>query len=59
MFASHNGHVEVVDKFLQHGTRVDLQAEVYDYNGSPSHASRIIVSCPDARPHSLSRKRVW
>ena len=28
MFASHNGHVEVVDMLLQHGARVDLQNEV-------------------------------
>ena len=26
--ASQNGHVEVVDKLLQHGARVDLQDEV-------------------------------
>ena len=26
--ASHNGHVEVVDKLLQHGARVDLQTQV-------------------------------
>ena len=29
MLASGNGHVEVVDKVLQHGARVDLQTEVY------------------------------
>ena len=28
MIASHNGHVEVVDKLLQHGATVDLKAEV-------------------------------
>ena len=28
MMASDNGHVEVVDKFLQHGARVDLQTKV-------------------------------
>ena len=28
MVASGNGHVEVVDKLLQHGARVDLQKEV-------------------------------
>ena len=28
MVASQNGHVEVVDKLLQHGARVDLQAVV-------------------------------
>ena len=28
MAASHNGHVEVVDKLLQHGARVDPQDEV-------------------------------
>ena len=26
--ASQNGHVEVVDKLLQHGARVDLQKKV-------------------------------
>ena len=28
MMASHNGHVEVVDKLLQNGARVDLQEKV-------------------------------
>ena len=28
MLASLNGHVEVVDKLLQHGARVDLQHNV-------------------------------
>ena len=28
MFASQNGHVEVVDTFLQHGASVDLQNNV-------------------------------
>ena len=28
MVASQNGHVEVVDKLLQHGATVDLQAQV-------------------------------
>ena len=28
MEASYNGHVEVVDKLLQHGATVDLQAQV-------------------------------
>ena len=28
MLASQKGHVEVVDKLLQHGARVDLQEEV-------------------------------
>ena len=28
MYASRNGHVEVVDKLLQHGARVDLQSKV-------------------------------
>ena len=31
MLASQNGHVEVVDKLLQHGATVDLQ-EVVHYN---------------------------
>ena len=29
MYASENGHVEVVNMLLQHGARVDLQDEVY------------------------------
>ena len=29
MAASQNGHVEVVDKLLQHGATVDLQKEVH------------------------------
>ena len=28
MVASRDGHVEVVDKLLQHGATVDLQAQV-------------------------------
>ena len=28
MWASRNGHVEVVDKLLQHGATVDLQKNV-------------------------------
>ena len=28
MLASHNGHVEVVDKLVQHGATVDLQTKV-------------------------------
>ena len=28
MYASDNGHVEVVDKLVQHGARVDLQGNV-------------------------------
>ena len=31
MLASLNGHVEVVDKLLQHGATVDLQSQVYSY----------------------------
>ena len=29
MVASQNGHVEAVDKLLQHGATVDLQKEVH------------------------------
>ena len=29
MMASQKGHVEVVDKLLQHGARIDLLAEVH------------------------------
>ena len=28
MFASENGHVEVVEKLLQHGATVDIQEKV-------------------------------
>ena len=28
MLASHNGHVEVVDKLIEHGATVDLQTQV-------------------------------
>ena len=31
MLASRNGHVDVVDKLLQHGASVDLQNEVGIY----------------------------
>ena len=31
MFASQNGHVEVVDTLLQHGASVDLQSNVSAY----------------------------
>ena len=37
MFASCNGHVEVVDKLLQHGARVDLQTEVLFFSISHSN----------------------
>ena len=30
MLASHNGHVEVVDKLLQHGATVDLEYQVHN-----------------------------
>ena len=29
ILASHNGHVEVVDKLVQQGARVDLQTKVF------------------------------
>ena len=29
MYASKNGHVEVVNMLLQHGARVDLQNKIY------------------------------
>ena len=29
MFASQNGHVEVVDRLLQHGATVDLHNKVF------------------------------
>ena len=34
MAASHNGHLQVVDKLLQRGARVDLQEEVNHGNHS-------------------------
>ena len=36
MKAARNGHIEVVDKLLQHGARVDLQKEV-SYNTLHMH----------------------
>ena len=29
MYASQDGHVEVINMLLQHGARVDLQSKVY------------------------------
>ena len=29
MYASQNGHVEVINMLLQHGAKVDLQNKVY------------------------------
>ena len=31
MLGSEDGHVEVVDKLLQHGAKVDLQSQVFHY----------------------------
>ena len=55
MAASENGHVEVVDKLLQHGARVDLQEEVHficlNYNilhtscMSSKHFSLHVIVC--------------
>ena len=43
MVASENGHIEVVDKLLQYGARVDLQNEVY-----------MMTSAQSSRTQSLS-----
>ena len=37
MYASQNGHVEVVNMLLQHGARVDLQNMVYNNHLLSSH----------------------
>ena len=42
MWASLNGHVEVVDKLLQHGATVDLQKVVFKYI---HHKFHYPVSC--------------
>ena len=54
MVASHNGHVEVVDKLLQHGATVDLQENVcviIPYNIHELHHQLILltewVACSD------------
>ena len=44
MFASDNGHVEVVDKLFQHGARVDLQDEVL-FLFSISHSNSLSFLC--------------
>ena len=41
MVASRNGHVEVVNKLLQHGATVDLQHEVIMFKQSLS----LLTSC--------------
>ena len=41
MVASYNGHVEVVDKLLQHGATVDLQSKVI--NPWPTCTARIML----------------
>ena len=38
MVASHKGHVDVVKKLLEHGTRIDLQNEVC--NMTDTHLSQ-------------------
>ena len=44
MLASDNGHVEVVDKLLQHGARVDLQDEVL-FLFSITHSNSLSFLC--------------
>ena len=33
MYASHSGHVEVVNRLLEHGASVDLQGKVHIIQG--------------------------
>ena len=42
MYASGNGHVEVVDTLLQHGAKVDLKDNVRNYIHSLSHCMHIM-----------------
>ena len=42
MLASHNGHVEVVDKLLQHGATVDLEYQVHNTTYTFSYKSTLL-----------------
>ena len=42
IYASAQGHVEVVDTLLQHGARVDLKNNVRNYVHSLSHCMHIM-----------------
>ena len=53
MLASYNGHVEVVDKLLQHGATADLQTNVMTtqyscYLLNFLHFEHTIISCSSA-----------
>ena len=48
MTASLNGHVEVVDRLIQHGARVDLQSEV-NYTNEVQNTQRSIRKCNNNR----------
>ena len=50
MYASQDGHVQVVDELLQHGARVDLQDEVSSF--SYSVASVELLTCSVIKPHA-------
>ena len=51
MLASLKGHVEVVDRLIQHGARVDLQSEVNYTNKSTAvqNTRRSITKCDNDR----------
>ena len=48
MVASQNGHVEVVDKLLQHGANVDLQKKVL-YQKHTSHSIHRVSLLPPCK----------
>ena len=48
MWVSHNGHVDMVDKLLQHGATVDLQENVNNVIkllATQSHVHIIMCAC--------------
>ena len=48
MLASQEGHVEVVDRLIQHGATVDLQREV-NYTTEVQNTQRSIRKCNNNR----------
>ena len=49
MVASHKGHVDVVEKLLEHGARIDLQYEVCKVNLSRALCDVLLI------PHPVSK----
>ena len=54
MTASQEGHVEVVDKLLQHGATVDLQSEVSltPVQSLLTFSTNLIIPWPRSQPPS-------